>query len=220
MNGLGKSKILRLDDNEDLVVTAYAPVEGASDKWRKIAFKASLVDYVYEIDDKLSGIVLKSGVTIPVNMKFEQLRENIYQPDLSTGNGIDLTLVTGKAVGEVQRLRLSKTFNPAAQEQAPGKPAGVEIIMFARAQKTDREFRLVRVHESQIGYFEPSATRKETETYVQLKDGQSIDGWTDFYVPLQLDHFAYYLNQARAQGSGSLDLAETTRPKSTRGLTM
>ncbi|HYD19710.1 MAG TPA: hypothetical protein VEF76_14660 [Patescibacteria group bacterium] len=216
-----KTKVFRLGGNdEDLIITAYAPVEGAADAWRQMAFKAVSIDFLYQIDDRLSGITLKNGITIPVVMSFDALRRAIYEPDMSTGNGIDLTLLTGKAVGEVQAIRLAKTFNPAAVAAAPEKTSKLEIVMFTHADQNDRKFRRIRVAHRDINYFEPNKARKETETFFQLKAGVTIEGMTNFYAAIPLDHFTAFLNNALRAGETVLDLSERTRPLNPKGMEM
>lgn len=213
VKGLGKSKVFNLAGSDDMLIDAYAPVAGGGD-YRRIRFRAAQVDYTYEIDKELSGIVLKNGVAIPVALGFDALNAKIYEPDM-TQAALDLTRVTGEAVGEVQALRLSKEFNPSARaEEDDGVP--LEIIAFAHEQKSDRHFRRLKFSEKDISYFEPHVTRQNTETFISLK--REIDGWTKFYVAMPLNHFTYYLNEAKKSGQKVLDIAELTRPKKTSDL--
>lgn len=213
MKGLGKSKVFNLAGSDEMLIDAYAPVAGGGE-YRRIRFKAAQVDYTYEIDKELSGIVLKNGVAIPVALGFDALNAKIYEPDM-TQAALDLTKVTGEAVGEVQAVRLSKEFNPAAHaEEEEGEP--LEIIAFAHEQKNDRHFRRLKFSERDIGYFEPHISRQNTETFVSMK--REIDGWNKFYIPMPLNHFTYYLNEAKKSGLKTLDIAEMTRPKKTSDL--
>lgn len=213
MKELGRAKVFSRDGGDELLIEALAPIEG-SEEFRSIAFKESRIDYLFAFDEKLSGIVLHNGVTIPVVLPFAELKARIYGNDFTTGDRIDLTLVTGKAVAEEKQLRLSKKFNPAAESATstgPEKP--VDIVVFAHAEPTDLKFRRLRVSEAQIAYFEPHVDRKEKETFFSLKAGHTIDGWNKFYVALPLSHFTYYLNKAKNEGQEVADMSEASRPK-------
>lgn len=220
MKELGKARVFSRDREDDLLIEALAPVEGR-DEFRAIAFRESRIDYLFSFDENLSGITLNNGVTIPVALPFAELKRRIYCNDFDTGGAIDLTLVTGKPVKDEQELRLSKKFNPAA-EAAPVVADGkdLEIILIAHGKPTDRQFKRLRVPESAIGYFEPHNDRKDKETFVSLKPGCTIDGWSQFYVAAPLHYFTYYINQAKSRGDAVLDLSETTRPKDTSSLKM
>lgn len=215
MKGLGKSKVFNLAGSDDMLIDAYAPVAGGGD-YRRIRFKAAQVDYTYEIDKDISGIVLQNGLAIPVALGFDALNARIFEPDM-TQAALDLTKVTGDAVGEVRALRLSKEFNPASRTEED-EGVSLEIIAFAHEQKSDRHFRRLKFSEKDISYFEPHVSRQNTETFILLK--REIDGWTQFYVPMPLNHFTYYLNEAKKSGQKVLDIAEPTRPKKTSDLKM
>jgi hypothetical protein len=216
---LGKAKVFPLGrDDEELLIEALAPVDGR-DEYRSIAFRESRIDYLVSFDDKLSGIVLTNGVTIPVVLPFDELKRRIYDNDFDTGGRIDLTLVTGKPVSEEKQLRLSKKFNPAAEEEAAA-PKGVEITLFAHSEPSDRKFKLLRFNESDIAFFEPHNARKDKETYVALKPGCLADGLSKFYIAMPMHYFTYYLAQAKKDRSDAIDLTETTRPKDTASLKM
>ncbi len=214
-------KVFRMGNEDELVITAFAPVEGAEGGWRQIAFKAAQVDYVFQIDDDISAMTLKNGVTIPVVMSFERLRQTVYQPDMSTGNGIDLTLITGKAVRDVETLRLSKKFNPVAEVATSTEAeSALEIVLFAHAKPLDREFRRIILKQKDINYFEPHLERKDTETFIQMKPGAEAGGMAKFYIAMPLDHFTHYLNGALQSGQSTLDLSDRTRPQNPKGMTL
>lgn len=216
MNNFGKTKRFALEGDEDLLIEALAPVEG-TDQYRAIAFRESRIDYLFAFDEKLSGIVLNNGVTIPVALPFADLKRRIYENDFSTGGGIDLTLVTGKPVTEEKELRLSKKFNPAAEAPvATDKP--MDIIMFVHSEPNDRKFKLVRFQESQIAYFEPHSSRKDKETFISLKPGVTADGLTKFYVAMPLHYYTHYLTRAKQAGDAVMDLTEATRPRDSASL--
>jgi len=217
MKQLGKSRIYSMGDGE-LVFEAFAPVEGKKDTFRRIAFRSENVDYLHEIDDTTSAITLKNGVTIPAAMPFEKLKRAVFDNDLSTGSFVDLSLVTGAAVGEVAAVRLSKNFNPAAEAPKADSKKPLEIIVFAHEQRTDRNFRRLTFTDAMIDSFEPHSERKDSETYISLK--KAVDDWEDFYIAIPLNTFTYQLDEAKRRGASQLDLGEMTRPKSTTALRM
>ncbi|TAL35527.1 MAG: hypothetical protein EPN97_07050 [Alphaproteobacteria bacterium] len=219
MKELGKARVFSRDRENDLLIEALAPVEG-SDEFRAIAFRESRIDYLFAFDETLSGIALKNGVTIPVALPFASLKQKIYGNDFDTGGSIDLTLVTGKPVKQEQELRLSKKFNPAADNAPPPDEKPLEIIVFAHGKPTDREFKRLRLREDQISHYEQHTDRKDSETFIALKPGQTADGWSRFYVATPLHYFTYYLTYAKKEGQTVLDLSEATRPKDTSALRM
>ncbi|MEZ0261772.1 MAG: hypothetical protein ACAH80_12235 [Alphaproteobacteria bacterium] len=221
MNGLGKGAVIKSlgGENEDLLIEAQAPVAGAGPgvQFRQIAFRASRIDYVYEAGDGLSAIKLLDGVTIPVAMHFGELKNRIYNNDFRTGGSIDLSLVTGPTVKDKLFPRLSKEFNPAAEDApAPATDTDLAITMFVHAKPDDRHFKLVTLAASNISHFEPHSQRKDKETYVALK--RPVEGLQAFYVNMPITHFAYYLDNAKKSGETTLQLGEVTRPKDTSTL--
>ena len=219
MKELGKAKRFFLEGDDDVLIQALAPVAG-SEEFRAISFRESRIDYLFAFDEKLSGIVLTNGITIPVALPFADLRKSIYDNDSATGGGIDLTLVTGKPVADEKELRLSKKFNPAADVAAPVAEKPLEIVAFAHAEPTDRKFKLLRFHESDMAYFEPHNNRKDKETFVSLKPGFTIDGLSKFYIATPMHYFTFFLAKARQEGQSVMDMTETTRPKDSTSLRM
>lgn len=219
MKEIGKARVFSRDRENDLLIEALAPVEG-SDEFRAIAFRESRIDYLFSFDEKLSGITLNNGVTIPVALPFAELKQKIYGNDFDTGGSLDLTLVTGKPVKDEQELRLSKKFNPAAENAPPADDNPLEIVLFAHGKPTDREFKRLRIREDQISFYEQHADRKDRETFITLKPGQAADGWSKFYVATPLNYFTYYLSHAKQEGQTVIDLSEATRPKDTSTLRM
>jgi hypothetical protein len=208
--------------DEEFVIEAQAPVEGAAEAFRRVAFKSSMIDMLFEVDADISGMVLKNGVTIPVALRFAALKEKIYNNDISTGNSLDLSLVTGQAVVQAQEVRLSRRFNPVAEERAAAGAgeSELDITLFVHRKSSDREFKRVTVPESKIAHFEPHANRPQTETFIKMKSGHAVEGWTEFYTALPITYFTYYLKQAREDGQKTLNLMESTRPKDAKNLRM
>lgn len=202
-------------NDEDLLIEAQAPIDGGG--FRHIVFYRSKIDYLFEFSEEISGLTLDNGVTIPVVMPLADLKQKIYQPDEETDNGLDLTDVTGEQVNEVERIRLSRQFNPAAVLQESKEEKPLEIVAHVHAKKADRQFKRVRFPEKAISYYEPHVERPEKEIWVSLKDGYSAGGFTGFYMPIPLSTFLWYLDAAKKEGRGTLDLSEVTRPKNSTG---
>ncbi|MCC7038667.1 MAG: hypothetical protein IT560_15370 [Alphaproteobacteria bacterium] len=213
-------KVFTMGDSDDLIITAFAPVEGAEGGWRQIAFKAQQVDYVFQIDSEISGMTLKNGVTIPVVMGFERLRQTVYQPDMSTGNGIDLTLITGNAVRDVQAVRLSKKFNPAAEGEAepeikkrPFVNKPLKIAVFVR-QHEQQNFQMFFVSDDRIDWarvegVEQGKNGKATKLALLYDKGPF--GETSILIDMPRPAFMEIYNKAKMEGATELDLREWTR---------
>ena len=207
---------------QGLRIEAFVPVASLPGEYRRMMFHANQVASVLEFDEKRSGIVLESGVTIPVALSFDRLKVMIYEPDFKTGNSIDLTLVTGAVVADVVPVKLSTDFNPvapSADETSKGPEVSLEIILYARASRgQDRQYKRHRIQAERISYFEPNAERKDNETYLKIK---KTDGSTfDIFVQIPIAHFAQQLAQAKAERRESLDLCGITAPKSGQSFVM
>lgn len=211
-------KVFTMGNADDLIITAFAPVEGASGDWRQIAFKASQVDYVFQVDNDISAMTLKNGVTIPVVMSFERLRQTVYQPDMSTGSGIDLTLITGNAVRDVQAVRLSTKFNPVAEQETEGKKLPLvnkplKIAVFVR-QSEQQNFQMFFISDDRIDW-------AKVEGVDQAKNGKATKlallydkgpfGETSIMIDMPRPAFMELYNKAKMEGATELDLRDWTR---------
>lgn len=203
-------KAQRLSE-DDFLIEAQAPIEGSG--FRPVIFRASRIDYLFGFNDEISGLRLDDGVTIPVAMPLPDLKKKIYSPDFREMPFLDLTAVTGEVVGEVERIRLSKNFNPVAPKQEAGEEAVLEIVAHVHAKREDRQFKRVRFSDAAIAHYEPHVDRPDKEIWVSLKDGHSAGGFDGFYVPIPLASFLWYLDNAKKEGWQVLDLSENTRPK-------
>jgi len=200
---------------DDLLIEAQVPVDGGG--FRAAVFRRSRIDYLFGFSDDVSGITLNDGVTIPVALPLADLKRRVYYSEEDTDNGLDLSAVTGETVREVERIRLSKHFDPAAAVPEAGEEKPLDIVAHVHAKKADRQFKRVRFSEKSIGYYEPHVDRPDKETWVQLKEGHSTNGLSGFYLPLPLSTFLWYLDSAKKESRGSLDLSEVTRPKHSTG---
>lgn len=211
MEGLGGSFARGAGGGDELRIEALAPVEGQAGGFRRICFPASLVSYLVEFSKDVSGIVLQGGVTIPVALGFDELKKQVYEPDFRTGHSIDLTLVTGARVGEVERVRLSKTFNPVSEKSAETMEKDLRIRLFVHFKPNDREFHCVEVKFSQIQHFEPSFHRMNAETFVKLKE--PVADRTEFWLQMPMADFAAWIAHGKQNDRELIDITEGTRPK-------
>ena len=199
---------------EDLLISAYAQVEGGGG-YRQIVFRAGRVDYLFEIDKERSGITLQNGVTIVARRGIAALRGQIFEGGGGFENVLDLTGVTGEEAGEAAPVRLSKEFNPAvprpAIQEAP-KDAPLAIDLFVRFRQDDRNFKRIRIYDTQIDYYEPNAANAQKETFICLKKDMKIEDRDKFWFSLSLPNFTRLLNDAKANRRTHLDLTTLTQP--------
>jgi hypothetical protein len=161
--------------DDDLLIEAQAPIEGGG--FRPVIFRRSRIDYLFGFNDEISGLTLDDGVTIPVAMPLAKLKQKVFQPDEDTDSGLDLMAVTGDVVNKVERIRLSRQFNPAAEMQEAKEEKPLDIVAHVHAQKADRQFKRVRFSEKIISFYEPHVDRPEKEIWVQLRDGHTAGGF-------------------------------------------
>lgn len=209
MNGFN-GKAQRLSD-DDFLIEAQAPIEGEG--FRPVIFRSSRIDYVFGFNDDISGLRLNDGVTIPVALPLADLRKKIYMPDFRDMPVLDLTAVTGEMVGEVERIRLSKNFNPVVQAQETAEEKPLAIITHVHEKREDRHFKRVEFSDTSIRFYEPHVDRPEKEIWVTLKEGHRAGGFENFYIPMPLSTFLWHLDHAKKEGRKKLDLSEMTRPK-------
>jgi hypothetical protein len=207
------ARVRRLSE-DDLLVKAQAPIDAGG--FRPVIFRSNRIDYLFGFNDEISGITLDDGVTIPVAMPLPALEQKIYAPDFKDAPVLDLMFVTGETVAEVEAIRLSRNFNPAAVVVEAKAETPVEIVVFAHAKKDDRQFSRLRFTDKAIHYFEPHVERPDKETWISLKEGHAANGLKGFYVPMPMPSFMWYLDQAKKEGRATLDITEATRPRDTK----
>lgn len=102
-------------DASDILIEALVPAQGGDNKFYRVAFKASEITHMVEINDKVSGLVLKNNISIPVAMPFDDLQQKIYAIDLKSEPVLDLKKVTGEVVQDILVPQLADTFNKKAE---------------------------------------------------------------------------------------------------------
>ncbi len=98
---------------EDLLIRAQvARADGSG--FQSTSFMRDRIDYVTELDAEkgLSGIALKSGAKIAVNMPYAALEKKIYFADFMSDPVLDLTSCTGACVAAIQQPALAVDFAP------------------------------------------------------------------------------------------------------------
>lgn len=207
------ARVRRLSE-DDLLVKAQAPIDAGG--FRPVIFRSNRIDYLFGFNDEISGITLDDGVTIPVALPLSALEQKIYAPDFKSAPVLDLMSVTGETVAEVEAIRLSRSFNPAAVAVEEKEETPVGIVTFAHAKRDDRQFSRLRFTDKAIRHFEPHFERPDKETWVSLKEGHVANGLSGFYVPIPMPTFMWYLDQAKKEGRATLDITEATRPRDTK----
>lgn len=210
----GFKKSFSRSADQGLRIEAFVPVAWMPGEYRRIMFHANQVTSVLELDEKRSGIILESGVAIPVAIAFDKLKIMIYEPDFKTGNSIDLTLVTGAVVADAVPVKLSTNFNPVSStdaEAAKGPEKALEIILYARTSRAqDRQYKRYRIQADRISFFEPNSERKGSETYIRIRQSDSSN--LDIFAQIPAANFAQQLALAKAERRESIDLCDITAP--------
>jgi|GEM_PF-1860621 len=214
MKDFSRAARARRLSEDDLLVRAQAPVDAGG--FRPVVFRSNRIDYLLSFNEDISGITLDDGVTIPVALPLSKLEQKVYAPDFKDAPVLDLMPVTGEVVAEVEAIRLSRHFNPAAVVTGAKAEAPVEIVSFAHAKKQDRQFSRIRFSDKAIHYFEPHVERPDRETWVSLKEGHAANGLRGFYLPMPMPTFMWYLDHAKKEGLATLDITEATRPRDTK----
>ena len=159
---MSKDPIIRFysTDPSELLIEARVPEKNNPAVFHAIAFKANAVDYVMEVNDAVSALVLKSGVTIAVAHPFQKLKEMVYDPNFRSGPSLDLTAVTGEAVKNISLRRLADEFKTEAKS--------LKIRAFLREMYSNRTAQ-IDFSEADISSYEPSSnTRAKTKESVTL----------------------------------------------------
>lgn len=194
-------KILSVDQPE-MLIEAFVPEKNNPAQFHRVAFKTSAIEYLMEINDRVSCVVLKNSLTIPVALSFRELKRAIHEPDFKTGASLDLTLITGKAVADIRMPQLADAFNAA--NNAKGMLIRAVLRKWQSNECVVREF-----YESDVASFEiKTLTRSKSEESIQINFNASAEKPFAGGVILDMPHddFFYYLNREKDLGSGTLDL--------------
>lgn len=181
-----------------------------------ISFVRERVDFLVDLGEGSSGIVLKSGAKIAVRMDYDALEKAVYFADPHSTPVLDLTSVTGAAAVH-QVPEVSKSFNPAAQEPAAEKRSfddvPLRIALFAR-QPQQQNFQMCFFDEEDIDWKTVEGAtdgRNGPYTKFKLTYGSSPFGGKEVMFDMPRPKFMELYNLAKMKGEEELDLRDWTR---------
>lgn len=207
MADIGKGHSIYTYDPAALRVDAMAAEKNNAGVFHPVSFRTTAIEYVMEIKDGVSAMVLYSGVTIPVALPFEKLKQMIYEPNIRDGMVVDLMKVTGTAVKDVLAPKLAEKFN----QQGPGLKTALKIKAYLRANAENR-FVEFSFYETDIASLTPeTGTRSKTKKSVSIKFNTAVKkGPFGSEALLDMPHEDYllYVSSAKSQGVPELDLCK------------
>jgi hypothetical protein len=188
-------------DQTDLRIEALAPEKNNAGVFHAIHFRASEISYLMEVNDKVSALVLKSNVTIPVALPHQQLDRMIYEPDFRAELVLDLKPVTGKIVKDVPEL--ADEFNTKTK-------FGLAISAILRRGNNNTAIPF-DFFEDDIKSYEPvTGTRSKTTTGVKIVFNPSVNppfGKNEsHHLDMPYEDFIKELFNAKAKKAQKLDL--------------
>lgn len=196
-------KILSVDQPE-MLIEAFVPEKNNPAQFHRVAFKTSAIEYLMEINDRVSCVVLKNSLTIPVALSFRELKRAIHEPDFKTGTSLDFTLITGKAVAGIQMPQLADAFNAANNEKGT-------LIRAVLRKWSSNEFVTYDFNESSIASLKPMETIRSRSGHALVvkfntaaDSGPFNDG--EAILDMPKDDFINLLAAARGNGFNILDL--------------
>ncbi|MBI3441973.1 MAG: hypothetical protein HY052_09295 [Proteobacteria bacterium] len=202
----GKTLHFVSHDPSEVLIDALVPEKNNSNVFHRVSFKASVIDHVMQVNDAVSALVLKSNLTIPVAHPFQKLREMIYDPDLSAGQCLDLTPVTGLVVKDAlvpaltDEVKLSGEFNQSASLMINAilrKPGTNEVINCSFSAAA-------------VSSYEPLVTnRTKSGSAVAIHFNAAVRdpfGTGKANLDMPYDDFIALLANAKNKGSTTLDL--------------
>ena len=197
-------KIISLDQ-QDLLIDAMAAEKNDATAFHAIAFRSNTIEYLMEVNDTVSVLVLKSNLNIPVALPFQELKQMIYAPDLSAGAALDLTPVTGHAVQNVLVPALADTFN--AKENAP-------LMIHATLRKYQSDLTVdFDFNENAIASYQVvNNTRAKLDSSVSITFNKAATtgpfGTSHAYIDMPYNDFVALIAEANKKGMKTLDLCK------------
>lgn len=216
-DGFKLSKRLTSDADE-LVIRAQVE-DAAGGVFRAVTFEKSRIDYITEVAEGVSGIVLKTGARIAVAMPYAELERKIYFPELRDEPVLDLREVTGAAAKGVKIPDPARDFAVAAEKRPEGsgrKPfvdKPLKIAMFVR-QSEQQNFQMYIVTDTNIewsGVDGVSNGRNGPATQLPLRYGKGPFGEASILIDMPRAAFMEQYNKAKMDGLEELDLRDWTR---------
>lgn len=189
----------------------------AGDGFQAIGFMRDRIDYVTEVDAEkgISGIALKNGTKIAVNMPYADLEKKIYFADFTAEPVLDLTGFTGAVVAAVRQPALAVDFVP---EKKPDdvkysmEDVPLKIALFVRKAET-QNFRMFIFDEEDVdwGSVEGIDGRNGKSTRLTLDYGDGPFDEDEIIFDMPRPKFMELYNLAKMRGDKELDLREWTR---------
>lgn len=200
---------------EDLLIRAMVPRADGSG-FQMTGFMRDRIDYLTEIDAAagISGIALKTGAKIPVNMPYAELERRVYFTDLAGAPVLDLSGVTGPAVTAVMHPLAEdfETAKPAPAEKRVLEDVPLKIAVFVR-QSEEQNFRMFIFDEEDVDWasVEGFTGRNGKATKLTLDYGTGPFHDDEIIFDMPRAKFMELYNLAKMSGQSELDLREWTR---------
>ena len=188
--------------DRDVLIEALAPQKGASE-FHALIFRASAIDCLMEVNEKVSAIVLRNGITIPVALPYQKLKQSVYAPDFKDGPILNLLNETGHAAKDILVPGLSDEFNDKA---------GLVIRATLRKLGTNETVRMDFSEAAMLSYAPDSNTRSKTSHSVLVKFTPETNvplNTQTAHIDMPYEDFMTYLDEAKKKGLKTLDLCTT-----------
>jgi hypothetical protein len=228
--GLKFAKTL-ISETDEVIVRAL--VADSAGGFHAASFEKSRIDYVTEVKEGVSGLVLKTGAKIAVAMPYEELEKKIYFSDARDAPVVDLRDVTGakaaEALGETRLPDLALDFAttapppvdapPAVAAPAQGFPEGKPMIdkplkigVFVR-QADEQNFQMFFVMDTGIKWsgVEGAEGKNGKMTKLPLLFGRGPFNEDTIIIDMPRAAFMDIYNRAKLAGLEELDLRDLTR---------
>ncbi|MFN7114504.1 MAG: hypothetical protein ACK4PK_09150 [Alphaproteobacteria bacterium] len=199
---------------EDLLIRANV-LRDDRQTYAAASFMRERVDYLVDLGDDISGIVLKTGAKIAVRMPYEELERAIYFADQHASPVLDLREKTGGVAAKAVFPDLGRDFTAAAPQPAKTSLEDVPLrIAFFARQPQQQNFQMCVIDEEDIDWksVDGDANGKNGPfTKFRLVYGQSPFGGKDVQFDMPRPKFMELYNLAKMQGDDTLDLRDWTR---------
>lgn len=190
-------------DPSDLLIDAAVCDKNNPGVFHTITFKVASIQYLTDVNEKASAIVLNGGTVIPVACPRVELKQMVYNPDLAAGLNLDLTPLTGQVAADIVAPALADEFN---------KKSGLTVHALLRKSSSDKVIHYT-FSERDISAYEPvEGTRAKCGESVMVyfnaasgKKGPFDDGKAMLDMPYQ--DFVERLTKAKSAGSSAVDFA-------------
>lgn len=198
--------------NQIYMIHAYVASGSA---FHKIRVPAAHVNYLQDISETETAIVLHSGEKICVAMPAEALEQKIFQPTANDDYKIDLLNVTGPGYTGGEAPALTKEFNKTETKNLADSNVELTIAMFVRKSET-QNFQMFTCSEKDIdwGAIDCGDGKNGPITLIPLKDKYKTPFKENPMIVDILDaKFMELYSLAKMNGGTQLDLRDLTRKR-------